>query len=462
MIKRIVTVSPRGFCAGVTRSIKVVEDALEIFGAPVYIKHAIVHNKTVINDLKKKGAIIVDEVKEIPEGAVAVFSAHGSPPEHFEEAKKRNIYVIDATCPLVTKVHFEMISTLKNKQQPIYIGHQGHVEAEGVVGEAKKFQVEVPIVETVEDVENLNLKIKPKQEVVVLTQTTFNVNKIKTVIGIIKKKFSNVIEPAEKDICYATTNRQEAIAELAKKVDLILVIGSKESSNSNRLVEVAKENGTEAKLLDTVVEIKPEWLIDKKVVGLSAGASAPEYRVQEIVDYFVAKGARQESLAVVEEHMKFSEPVELKKVRKNKKENYSTIKIAINKNKEKWVDDKLIQVIARNTFRKLQETNKVQKELSIEISIALVDKNKMAELNQQYRQKNGPTDVLSFCYEKNKKKLEGEIIICPTIIKKNAAEDKIEFEEELSRNIIHGILHIVGYEHGGEMFNLQNNILNNK
>jgi len=370
--------------------------------------------------------------------------------------------VIDATCPLVTKVHFEMISALKNKQQPIYIGHQGHVEAEGVVGEAKKFQVEIPIVETIEDVENLSLNIESEQKLVILTQTTFNVGKIKTVIEAIKKRFSNVIEPAEKDICYATTNRQKAIAKLAKKVDLVLVVGSKESSNSNRLVEVAKENGAEAKLLDTVMEIESKWLIDKKVVGLSAGASAPEYRVQEIVDYFVTKGARQESLTGVEEHMKFSEPIELKKARKNKKENNSIIKIDVNKNKEKWVDDKLIQTVIKNTLEKLQKINKIQKELSIEISIALVSENKMAELNQQYRQQNEPTDVLSFTYEENDKKLEGEIVICPTIIKKNATEDKIKFKEELSRNLIHGLLHISGYEHGEEMFSLQNNILNNK
>ncbi len=316
MIKKIITVSPRGFCAGVTRSIKTVEDALDIFGAPIYIKHAIVHNKTVIKDLENKGAIIVESIKEIPEDAVAVFSAHGSPPEHFVEAKKRGIKVIDATCPLVTKVHFEMVKAIQAGQQPIYIGHRGHVEAEGVVGEIKSEKI--PIVETTEDVEKLNLKLKEGQVIIILTQTTFNVTKIVEVTKAVKKKFKNVIEPADKDICYATTNRQEAIAELAKVTELVLVVGSSMSSNSNRLVEVVKENGGKAKLLDSVEEIKKSWLKGVEVIGLSAGASAPEYKVQEIIEYFVKNGARQESLTGVEENMKFNEPIELKKAKQNK------------------------------------------------------------------------------------------------------------------------------------------------
>lgn len=310
MIKKIITVSPRGFCAGVTRSIKAVEDALEIFGTPIYIKHAIVHNKTVIKDLEEKGAIIVETVNEIPRGAVAIFSAHGSPPEHFKQAKERNIKLIDATCPLVTKVHFEMIRAIQAGQQPIYIGHQGHVEAEGVIGESKvegqKSKVNnVPIVEEIEDVEKLELKVENGQEIIILTQTTFNVAKIKKIIKAIKSRFENVIEPTDKDICYATTNRQDAIAGLAKVAELVLVVGSKESSNSNRLVEVVKENGSKAQLLDSIEEIKDEWLKNVEVIGLSAGASAPEYKVQEIIKYFVEKGAKQENLTGVEENMKF-------------------------------------------------------------------------------------------------------------------------------------------------------------
>lgn len=316
MVKKIIIVSPRGFCAGVTRSIKTVEDTLDIFGTPVYIKHAIVHNKTVIKDLEEKGAIIVEEVKDIPRGAIAVFSAHGSPPEHFQQAKDRDIKVIDATCPLVTKVHFEIIKAIQAGQQPIYIGHQGHVEAEGVVGESK--EINIPIVETIADVESLDLKLEDGQEIIILTQTTFNVSKIKKVIQAIKEKFKNVIEPADKDICYATTNRQEAIAQLAKKAELVLVVGSKISSNSNRLVEVVKENGSRAKLLDSIEEIEERWLKNVTTIGLSAGASAPEYKVQEIVEYFMKKGVQQEELMGMKEKMSFNEPIELKKAKKNK------------------------------------------------------------------------------------------------------------------------------------------------
>lgn len=313
MIKKIITISPRGFCAGVTRSIKAVEDTLNIFGAPVYIKHAIVHNKTVIKDLEDKGAIIVEDISEIPEGSVVIFSAHGSPPEHFEEAKKRKLKIIDATCPLVTKVHFEIIKAIQAGQQPIYIGHQGHVEAEGVISESKTKKV--PIVETVEDVENLELKLKDEQEIIILTQTTFNVGKIKGVIKAIKDRFENVVEPTDEDICYATTNRQDAIAKLSKVADLVLVVGSKISSNSNRLVEVVKESGSKVKLLDSVEEIKEDWLENIETIGLSAGASAPEYKVQEIIEYFIKRGTKQESLTGIEENMKFNEPIELKKAK---------------------------------------------------------------------------------------------------------------------------------------------------
>ncbi len=453
MIKKIITVSPRGFCAGVTRSIKTVEDALDVFGAPIYIKHAIVHNKTVIEDLEKKGAIIVEDVASIPEGATAIFSAHGSPPEHFKQAEKRKIKVIDATCPLVTKVHFEIIKTIQAKQQPIYIGHRGHVEAEGVVGEIKSEKI--PIVETIKDVENLNLKLKEGQKIIILTQTTFNVSKIKEVIRAIKQKFKNVIEPAEKDICYATTNRQEAIAELAKVVELVLVVGSKISSNSNRLVEVAKENGSKAKLLDSVDEIKEKWLKGVKIVGLSAGASAPEYKVQEIVDYFVENGAKEEFLTGVEENMKFNEPIELKKAKQNQ---LNRVEIEINQGNNN-VDTKFIENIIQQTFKKLQEINKIEEKQKKEISVAIVDRKKIQEINKQWRKKDEETDVLSFCYEDTEKKLEGEIILCLNIIKENAKKDNIKTKEELRKDIIHSVLHIIGYEHGEEMFNLQNKFI---
>jgi len=314
MIKEIITVEPRGFCAGVARSIKVVEDCLDIFGAPIYIKHAIVHNKTVVADLEAKGAIIVEEVEDIPEGATAVFSAHGSPPEHFDRARKRGIRVIDATCPLVTKVHMEMVRFLENGFNVVYIGHKGHVEGLGVVGEAKKFNTEIPIIESVDDIDDLQFTQNDK--LAFLTQTTLSVGETKTIIEALKQKYPQIIAPPADDICYATTNRQDAIAQLSKEADVIFVVGSKTSSNSNRLVEVANQNGCEAKLIDEVSEIDKKWLENKNIVGVSAGASAPEYRVQEVVEYFVNLGAKHKKLDVVDEDMRFTEPIELTKARR--------------------------------------------------------------------------------------------------------------------------------------------------
>jgi 4-hydroxy-3-methylbut-2-enyl diphosphate reductase len=314
MIKEITTVEPRGFCAGVARSIKVVEDCLELFGPPVYIKHAIVHNKTVVADLEARGAIIVEEVKDIPEGAVAVFSAHGSPPEHFEQAKNRGVRIIDATCPLVTKVHMEMIKFLQDGYRVVYIGHKGHVEGLGVVGEAKNFDKEIPIIETIEDVKKLDCKSSEKMAF--LTQTTLSIEETEKIIKALKEKYPNIISPPAEDICYATTNRQQAVAMLAKEVDVVFVVGSKTSSNSNRLVEVALQNNCEAHLIDEVGEIQNSWLQDKEKVGISAGASAPEYRVREVVDYFVNQGATHTKVSATEENMQFTEPIELVRYRK--------------------------------------------------------------------------------------------------------------------------------------------------
>ena len=317
-IKEIITVAPRGFCAGVTRSIDAVKECVEIFGAPIYTKHAIVHNKTVIADLEKIGVITIETVDEIPEGSVAVFSAHGSPPEHFEQARKRDIKVIDATCPLVTKVHIEIIKYVKEGKNIVYVGHKKHVEGLGVIGEAKKMGIIVPIVDTVEDVEN-DLKYDKNVELVILTQTTLSIEEAQKVIKAIKKKYKNTIEPPAKDICYATTNRQGAIKELAKVSDIMIVVGSKTSSNSNKLVDVARDNGTDAYLVDTVEEIKDKWLEGKETLGLSAGASAPEYKVQEIIDYFQKNfEVSHRKLELQEENLKFTKPSELIKERKNR------------------------------------------------------------------------------------------------------------------------------------------------
>jgi 4-hydroxy-3-methylbut-2-enyl diphosphate reductase len=315
MIETIITVEPRGFCAGVARSVRVVEECLELFGAPIYIKHAIVHNKTVVADLEAKGAIIVEDIADIPEGAIAVFSAHGSPPKHFAQARDKNIKVIDATCPLVTKVHMEMIKFLQDGYRVVYIGHKGHVEGLGVVGEAKKFNIEIPILENIADVDDIICSSDEK--IAFLTQTTLSIRETDEIIKALKKKCPQVIAPPANDICYATTNRQEAVAMLAKKADIIFVVGSKTSSNSNRLVEVAKQNNCESHLIDNVSDIKSEWLQNGvNIIGLSAGASAPEYRVQEVVDYFVSEGAKHIKLDIVKENMQFTEPIELVKARK--------------------------------------------------------------------------------------------------------------------------------------------------
>jgi len=313
-IKKIITVEPRGFCAGVARSVKVVEDCLGIFGAPVYVKHAIVHNKTVVADLEKKGAITIEHVDDIPEGSVAIFSAHGSPPEHFEKARKRNIRVIDATCPLVTKVHIEMIKFIKEGYRVVYIGHKGHVEGLGVIGEAKKLGIEVPIIESVSDVDVFDCS--DGEKLALLTQTTLSIDEADEIVKALKKKCPHVKLPPVVDICYATTNRQKAITELTQKVDIIFVVGSITSSNSKRLVEVARQNDCKAHLIDGINEIEEGWLNGLAVIGISAGASAPEYKVKEIVDYFVEQGAMYEKLSVVEENMQFTEPLELMKIRR--------------------------------------------------------------------------------------------------------------------------------------------------
>ncbi len=318
MIKNVITVSPRGFCAGVARSIDVVKDCLEIFGAPVYVKHAIVHNKTVVNDLTAAGAVTVEEVSEIPKGAIAVFSAHGSPPEHFAQARARGIRVIDATCPLVTKVHIEIVRYIQDGFKVVYIGHRGHVEGIGVLGEAKKLGIEVPLIDTIDEVKDLPYATEEK--IVILTQTTLSVDETKDIAEAIKKKYPNTSEPAASDICFATTNRQGAIKLLAKRVDVIIVVGSVTSSNSNRLVEVAKAEGTDAYLVDTSKELQKEWFKEKETVGISAGASAPEYRVQEIVDHFTRDGAKKETYDPIEENMTFTPPRELLEARKEQEE----------------------------------------------------------------------------------------------------------------------------------------------
>ncbi|MBU2100536.1 4-hydroxy-3-methylbut-2-enyl diphosphate reductase [Candidatus Micrarchaeota archaeon] len=312
-VEKVVLVCPRGFCAGVKRAIEVVEDCIKLFGKPVYVKHEIVHNKKVVEDLEKKGAITIEDIEEVPDNSVVVFSAHGSPPEHYEIAKRKNLKLIDATCPLVTKVHLEVKNFAEKGFKIIYVCHKNHIEAQGVMGELKQG---IYPVENKEDVEKLDFDNTEK--LVYLTQTTLSVDEAKQTIKAIKEKFPEILDPPKQDICYATTNRQGAIKELVKKVDLVLVVGSETSSNSKRLVETAKAQGKKAFLIDGVEDLKEKWFEDIKSVGVSAGASSPEKIVQEIADYFEKKGATKEELIILEEKMGFVEPFELTKMKKGK------------------------------------------------------------------------------------------------------------------------------------------------
>lgn len=276
---KIILAQPRGFCAGVERAIEIVERALEVHGAPIYVRHEIVHNKYVVNTLKKKGSIFVNEIDEVPDGSVLIFSAHGVPKSVAEKAAHRDLIIYDATCPLVRKVHAEVSKMHRNGYEIVMIGHVGHPEVEGTVGQVDQA---VEVVESAEQVEKLELKNPDK--VAYVSQTTISCDDSKTVINALKKKYPNVLEPKKADICYATQNRQDAVKQLAKYVDLILVVGSKTSSNSNRLREVAEGVGTRAFLLDDASEINPEWLTNVKSIGITAGASAPEILVEEIIE----------------------------------------------------------------------------------------------------------------------------------------------------------------------------------
>ena len=276
---KIILAQPRGFCAGVERAIEIVERALEVHGAPIYVRHEIVHNKYVVNTLKQKGSIFVNEFDEVPDGSVLIFSAHGVPKKVAEKAASRDLVIYDATCPLVRKVHAEVSKMHKAGYEIIMIGHVGHPEVEGTVGQVDQL---VEVVESAEQVENLQLKNPEK--VAYVSQTTISCDDSKVVINALKRKYPRVLEPKKADICYATQNRQDAVKELAKRSDLILVVGSKTSSNSNRLREVAEGVGTKAYLLDDASEIDPIWLKGIESIGITAGASAPEILVEEIIE----------------------------------------------------------------------------------------------------------------------------------------------------------------------------------
>lgn len=308
MIKKIILAKPRGACAGVDRAVQTVERVLELYGKPVYIKHEIVHNKVIVEDLAQKGAITVDNLQEIPEGSVVVFSAHGSRPEEYREAQKRGLKVVDATCPLVTKVHLEVGRFIKKGYKIIYIGQKEHIEGVGVVAEGLELGEKIPIVETVEDVDNLS-GFESAEKLIYLNQTTLNLSEVEKVVQALKSKFAQIADPLSSDICYATTNRQKAVVELAKQSDVVLVVGSKTSSNSKKMVERVKEIGVNGYLVDCLEDIDFDWFEGKNVLGLSAGASAPEYKVAEIVKYFKNLGVNTKELIVMEEKIKFKLPI---------------------------------------------------------------------------------------------------------------------------------------------------------
>ena len=306
---RILLASPRGFCAGVDRAIEIVERALERFGAPIYVRHEIVHNRHVVDRLRAMGAVFVEEIDEIPEGAVAIFSAHGVSREVVERARHRRLRAIDATCPLVTKVHREADSMAAGGRQLVLIGHAGHPEVEGTLGQVPAGTM--TLVETVADVGRLRLD--PSRPIAYVTQTTLSMDDTKGIVAALRRKYPSIEEPRQEDICYATQNRQNAVKALARRCDVILVLGAPNSSNSNRLREVAVESGIRSHLIQAADEFDPAWLDGARVVGVTAGASAPESLVTELVAALRLRGGGDvETVSVAEERVQFSLPPELK------------------------------------------------------------------------------------------------------------------------------------------------------
>jgi 4-hydroxy-3-methylbut-2-enyl diphosphate reductase len=306
--KRVLLAAPRGYCAGVDRAVQTVERALELYGAPVYVRKEIVHNKHVVEELSKRGAIFVEEETEVPEGEMVVFSAHGVAPAVHENAATRQLRTIDATCPLVTKVHVEARRFAADGYTIVMIGHEGHEEVEGTTGEAPD---SIVLVQTVEEV--AGLEVPDPERVAFITQTTLSVDETGEIIAALRAKFPAIVSSKTDDICYATTNRQIAVKQLARECELVLVIGSTNSSNSNRLVEVAREHGAASHLIDNHTQVREEWLDGVETVGITSGASAPEELVASLVELFRERGAEEVSeLRTVHEDVRFMLP---KKIR---------------------------------------------------------------------------------------------------------------------------------------------------
>ena len=278
----IILANPRGFCAGVDRAIEITNNALTLFGPPIYVKHEIVHNNFVINDFKKKGVVFIENIEQVPEHSILIYSAHGVSQKIVKISNDRNLKIFDATCPLVTKVHMEVLKLSEKKINTILIGHKKHPEVEGTLGRYSSSESNIILVENINDVENLNFNVD--DEVAYVTQTTLSIDDTKEIIDFIKSKYKKLNEPNRADICYATTNRQNAVKELTKICDIILIVGSENSSNSNRLKEISIRSGVPSYLIDCANDLNVNWLINKKNLGLTAGASAPEFLVQSIID----------------------------------------------------------------------------------------------------------------------------------------------------------------------------------
>ena len=310
MGKRVLLAAPRGYCAGVDRAVVTVEKALDLYGAPVYVRKEIVHNKHVVSTLEARGAIFVSENDEVPEGQTVIFSAHGVSPAVHESAAQRNLKTIDATCPLVTKVHHEVKRFAAEDLTILLIGHEGHEEVEGTAGEAPDRIILVDGVDGIDEI-----KVPDENKVAWLSQTTLSVDETLTTVAALKKRFPNLIDPPSDDICYATQNRQVAIKEIAPQADLVLVVGSRNSSNSVRLVEVALEYGTKAAyLVDYAAEVKDEWFVGVEIIGVSSGASVPEILVKDLLKELAKRGYGDvETVTAMEEHLLFSIPPELRK-----------------------------------------------------------------------------------------------------------------------------------------------------
>ena len=308
---KIILANPRGFCAGVDRAISIVELALEIHGAPIYVRHEVVHNRFVVNGLRERGAIFVEELSEVPDGAIVIFSAHGVSQAVRQEAKDRNLKVFDATCPLVTKVHMQVARASKKGTKAILIGHKGHPEVEGTMGQYGNQEGGIYLIESIEDI--ANLPVSHNDDLTFMTQTTLSLDDTAETISALKEKYPAIQGPHKNDICYATTNRQQAVRELAKQSDLVVVVGSKNSSNSNRLAELASRMGVASKLIDDPNDIQPDWFNGVKTIGVTAGASAPEELVQSVIARMKEFGVTDvEELQGLEENMFFEVPKELR------------------------------------------------------------------------------------------------------------------------------------------------------